>query len=114
MPLELAGQAEPCSAPRTISSGLDWVHAWMPATTMLSEQQRVAIARAFAASPAILFADEPTGNLDTNTGNKIIELLFELNQSRVRHWYWSPTTSGYSRPLSKAISHGQWHLEEAS
>ncbi len=83
LPLELAGVASPRAKAHEILSevGLTPRARHYPSQLSGGEKQRVAIARAFATQPAVLFADEPTGNLDSRTGLRVMQLMFDLNMN---------------------------------
>ena len=82
LPLELAGRGDARSAARRAIDGVGLVARASHYPRQLSggEKQRVAIARAFVTEPRVLFADEPTGNLDHRTGETIIQLIFRMNR----------------------------------
>jgi len=84
LPLELAGHPKARTDARELLArvGLAPRVQHYPKQLSGGEQQRVALARAFAGEPKVLFADEPTGNLDSATGQRVIDLLFALNRER--------------------------------
>lgn len=84
LPAELKGDKEARSKAEALLGKVGLSHRLTHYPNQLSggEQQRVAIARAFASQPKILFADEPTGNLDEDNGKLVIDLLFDLNRSQ--------------------------------
>ncbi len=82
LPLELAGRGDARRVAQEVLRrvGLEQRQHHYPKQLSGGEQQRVAVARAFAPRPKVLFADEPTGNLDQQTGSRVIDLLFQLNE----------------------------------
>ena len=116
LPLELAGidNAREKSEEFLSRVGLAERFHHYPRTLSGGEQQRVAIARAFASQPLILFADEPTGNLDTTTGATVVELLFGLNKEEGTTLVLVTHDNTLADRCQRKFTMTAGHLEEAS
>jgi len=116
LPLELAGidGAREKSEEFLSRVGLAERFHQYPRTLSGGEQQRVAIARAFASQPLILFADEPTGNLDTTTGATVVELLFGLNKEEGTTLVLVTHDNTLADRCQRKFTMTAGHLEEAS
>ena len=116
LPLELAGidGAREKSEEFLSRVGLAERFHHYPRTLSGGEQQRVAIARAFASQPLILFADEPTGNLDTTTGATVVELLFGLNKEEGTTLLLVTHDNTLADRCQRKFTMTAGHLEEAS
>jgi len=116
LPLELAGIADAREKSEGFLSrvGLGERFHHYPRTLSGGEQQRVAIARAFASQPLILFADEPTGNLDTTTGATVVELLFGLNKEEGTTLVLVTHDNGLADRCQRKFAMTAGHLEEVS
>ena len=116
LPLELAGIGDAREKSEEFLSrvGLEERFHHYPRTLSGGEQQRVAIARAFASQPLILFADEPTGNLDTTTGATVVELLFGLNKEEGTTLVLVTHDNTLADRCQRRFTMTAGHLEEAS
>tara|TARA_B100000900_G_scaffold415015_1_gene443428 strand:- start:6226 stop:6891 length:666 start_codon:yes stop_codon:yes gene_type:complete len=116
LPLELAGIGDAREKSEEFLSrvGLEERFHHYPRTLSGGEQQRVAIARAFASQPLILFADEPTGNLDTTTGATVVELLFGLNKEEGTTLVLVTHDNTLAARCQRRFTMTAGHLEEAS
>ena len=116
LPLELAGetrvQGQAQSLLERVGLGARTQH--YPKQLSGGEQQRVAIARAFVSAPKLLFADEPTGNLDSATGAQIIDLMFELNRERQATLVLVTHDEAISRRCGRLLRLAAGRLQETS
>ena len=116
LPLQILGRQQAIDVAQAALAQVGLSHRLQHFPKQLSggEQQRVAIARAFATQPSILFADEPTGNLDVDTGQQIIDLLFDLNRQRGTTLVLVTHDQALAQRCQRVVTLTQGQLQEGS